>query len=218
MIFCLGMSIQFFLLFLFFCWGFPLGFSFIKNMIMLTHWGQLKNLIKSLSLSSKIRFISWSDSITFMLRLSSILSWFFVCKVIFSLFPGHHGLISGHSGFCCCCSVTKSCPALCDPTDWNTPGLPMHHQLPELTLTHVHWVSDAIQPSHPLSPLLLLPSIFPSIGVLSNESALRIRWTKDWSFSFISSPSNEYSGLISFRNDWLDLLAVQGTQDFSPAP
>ena len=91
------------------------------------------------------------------------------------------------------------------------PGLPVHHQLLEFTQTHVHHVSDAIQPSHLCYPLLLLPSIFPSIRVFSNESALCIRWPKYWSFSFSISPSNEYSGLIPFRIDWLDLLAVQGT-------
>ena len=90
------------------------------------------------------------------------------------------------------------------------PGFPVHHQLLEPTQTHVHRVSDAIQLSHP-HPLLLLPSIFPSIRVFSNESVLRIRWPKYWSFSFSISPSNEYSGLMSFRIDWLDLLAVQGT-------
>ena len=156
--------------------------------------------------------------------------------------------------------------------DCSTPGFPTHHQNPELTQTHVHWVSDAIQPSHPLSalllppsifpsissvqlsriwlsatpwtaahqaslsitnsrsllklmsiesvmpsnhlifchPLLLLPSIFPSIRVFSNESALHIRWPRYWSFSFNISPSNEHPGLIS-RMDWLDLLAVQET-------
>ena len=93
----------------------------------------------------------------------------------------------------------------------STPGLPVHHQLPEFTQTHVHRVSDAIQPPHPLSPLLLLPSIFPSIRVFSNESALHMRWPKYWSFSFNISPSNEHPGLISFRMDWLDHLAVQGT-------
>ena len=92
----------------------------------------------------------------------------------------------------------------------STPGLPVHHHLPEFTQTHAHWVSDAVQPSHLLSPLLL-HSIFPSIRVFSNESALPIRWPKYWSFSFNISPSNEYSGLTSFRMDWLDLLAVQGT-------
>ena len=81
---------------------------------------------------------------------------------------------------------------------------------PEFTQTHVHWVGDAIQPSHPCRPLLLLPSIFPSIRVFSNESALLIRWPKYWNFSFNISPSNEHPGLISFRMDWLDLLAVQG--------
>ena len=75
--------------------------------------------------------------------------------------------------------------------------------------------TDAIQPSHPLGPLLLLPSVFPSIWVFSNESALRIRWPKCWSFSFSIRPSNEYTGLISFRTDWFDFLAAQGTQEFS---
>ena len=93
----------------------------------------------------------------------------------------------------------------------STPGLPVHHQLPEFTQTHVHWVGDAVQPSHPLSSLLLLPSIFPSIRVFLNESALHIRWPKYWSFSFNISPSNEHPGLISFRMNWLDLLAIQGT-------
>ena len=93
----------------------------------------------------------------------------------------------------------------------STPGLPVHNQLPELTQTHARWVGDAIQPSHPLLCLLLLPSIFHSIRVFSNESVLRIRWPKYWSFSVSISRSNEYSGLISFRMDWLNLLAVQGT-------
>ena len=92
----------------------------------------------------------------------------------------------------------------------STPGLPVHHQLPEFTQTHVHPVGDAIQPSHPLSTLLLLPPISPSIRVFSNESTLHMRWPKYWSFSLSISPSNEHPGLISFRMDWLDLLAVQG--------
>ena len=108
-------------------------------------------------------------------------------------------------------SVAWSCLTLCDPMDCSTPGLPVHHQLPEFAQTHAHWVSDAIQPSHLLSSLLLLPSVFPSIQVFSNESVLHIRWPKYWSFSFSISPSNEHSGLISFRIDWLDLLAVQRT-------
>jgi len=108
-------------------------------------------------------------------------------------------------------SVAQSCPILCDPMNCSTPGLPVHHQLPEFTQTHVHCIGDDIQPSHPLLSLLVLPSIFPRIRVFSNESTLRIRWPKDWSFSFNISPSNEHPGLISFRMDWLDLLAVQGT-------
>ena len=114
--------------------------------------------------------------------------------------------------------VAQLCTTLCDPRDYSTPGLPVHHQLPELTQTHVHWVSDAIQPSYPLSSLLLLPSIFPSIRVFSNESTLHIRWPKYQSFNFRISPSNEYPGLISFRMDWLDLLAVQESQESSPTP
>ena len=107
-------------------------------------------------------------------------------------------------------SVARSCLTLCDPMNCSTTGLPVHHQLPEFTQIHVHWVGDAIQPSHPLSSLLLLPSIFRSIRVFSNESALQIRWLKYWSLSFSISPSNEHPGLI-FRMDWLDLLAIQGT-------
>ena len=97
-------------------------------------------------------------------------------------------------------------------------GLPVHHQLPEPTQTHFHRVSDAIQPSHPLSSPLLLPLIFPSITVFSNESALCIRWPKYWSFSFNISPSSDHPGLISLRMDWLDLLAVQGTLKILPKP
>ena len=91
------------------------------------------------------------------------------------------------------------------------PGLPVHHQLPESTQTQVHRVGDAIQPSHPLSSSSPPAPILPSIRVFSNESTLHMRWPKDWSFSFNISPSNEHPGLISFRMDWLDLLAVQGT-------
>ena len=90
------------------------------------------------------------------------------------------------------------------------PGFPIHHQHPELTQTHVHQVGDVIQLVHPCHPLLP-PSIFPSIRVFSNESVFHVRWPKFWSFLFSISPSNEHPGLISFRMDWLDLLAVQGT-------
>ena len=108
-------------------------------------------------------------------------------------------------------SVTQSCPTLCDPMNRCMPRLPVHHQLPEFTQTHVHQGSDAIQPSHLLSsPSPPAPN--PSQHqVFSNESTLHIRWPKYWSFIFNISPSNERPGLISFGMDWLDLLAVQGT-------
>ena len=108
-------------------------------------------------------------------------------------------------------SDTQPCPTSHSPMNCSTPGFPVHHQLLELTQAHVHQVGDAIQPSHPLLSLLLLPSIFPSIRVFSSESVLLTRWPKYWSFSFSISPSNEYSRLISFRMDWFDILAVQGT-------
>ena len=108
-------------------------------------------------------------------------------------------------------SVAQSCPTLCDPMNCSMPGLPVHHQFPESTQTHVHQVGDAIQPSHPLSSPSPPDLNFPSIRVFSSESALRMRWPKYWSFSFSISPSNEHPGLISFRMDWLDLLEVQGT-------
>ena len=107
-------------------------------------------------------------------------------------------------------SVIQSCPTLCDPMNCSPPGLPVHHQLPEFTQTHVHRVSDAIQPSHLLSspsPPAPNPSQHQS---LFNESTLRMKWPKYWSFSFSINPSNEHTGLISFKMDWLNLLAVQG--------
>ena len=108
-------------------------------------------------------------------------------------------------------SVAQLCSTLCNPMYYSTPGLPVHHQLPELTQTHVHSVSDAIQPSHPL--LSFSPPAFnlsQNQGLFKWEVLLRIRWPKYWSFSFSISPSSEYSGLIFFRIDWLDLLAIQG--------
>jgi len=104
----------------------------------------------------------------------------------------------------------RLCPTLCDPIDCNMPGLHVHRQLRELPKL---MSLESVMPSNHLilcHPLLFLPSIFPSIRIFSNESALHLRWPKIWSFSFIS-PSHEYSGLTSFRMDWLDLLAVQGT-------
>ena len=135
-------------------------------------------------------------------------------RVIFFLWSPIQTLITSENAFTDTLvqfsSVVQSCLTLCDPMVCSTPGLPVHRQLPEFAQTRVHWVGDAIQPSHPLSSPSPAP-IFSSIRVFSNESVLCIRWPKYWSFSFSISPSNEQSGLISFRMDWLDLLAVQGT-------
>ena len=108
-------------------------------------------------------------------------------------------------------SVTQSCPTHCDPMNLNTPGLHVHHQLPEFIQTHVHRVGDAIQPSHSRLSPSPLPQIPPSLRVFCNESTLHMRWPKYWSFRFSISLSNEHPGQISFRTDWLDLLAVQVT-------
>ena len=108
-------------------------------------------------------------------------------------------------------SVTQLCPTLCDTMNRSTPGLPVHHQLPEFTQTQS---IKSVMPSSNLilcRPLLFLPPIPPSIRVFSNESTLFMRWPKYWSFSFSIIPSKEHPGLMSFRMDWLDLLAVQGT-------
>ena len=110
----------------------------------------------------------------------------------------------------CYCSVAKSCPTLCNPVDCSSPGSSRLHCFLEFAQIHVHWVGDAIYHLILCLPLLL-PSVFPSIRVFSNESVLRIRQPRYWSFSFSISPTNEYSGIISFRIDWFDLLAVQGT-------
>ena len=108
-------------------------------------------------------------------------------------------------------TLAQSCLTLCNPMNHNTPGLPVHHHLPEFTQTHVHRVSDAIQPSHPRSSPSA-PAHNPSKHrVFSNESTLLMRWPKYWSFSISIISSKEIPGLISFRMDWLDLLAVQGT-------
>ena len=108
-------------------------------------------------------------------------------------------------------SVAQSCPALCDPVDCSTPSLPVHHQL--RNLLKLMSIRSVMPSSHLIlcPPLLLPPSIFPSIRVFSSESFLQIRWPKDWSFSFSINPSNEHPGLICFRMDWVDLLADQGT-------
>ena len=108
-------------------------------------------------------------------------------------------------------SVVQSCPTLWDLMNHSTPGSHVHHQLPESSQTHIHQADDAIQPSHPLLSPSLPPLNPPSIRVFSNESTPRVRWPKYWSFSFSISPTKEHTGLISFRMDWLDLPAVQGT-------
>ena len=113
--------------------------------------------------------------------------------------------------FHCCCSVAQSCLNLCNSMDCSTPGLLVHHQLP--TLPKLMSIESVMPSNHLIFCHLLLPlsSIFLSLRVFSNELDLRIRWPKCWRFSFSISPSNEHPGLISFRMDWLDLLAVQGT-------
>ena len=115
-------------------------------------------------------------------------------------------------------SVAQSCPTLCDPMNWSTPGFPVHHQLLEYTQTHVHWVGDAIKPSY------LLSSPSPPAFILSQHLGL-FKWVssshqvaKYWSISFNISPSNEHPGLIFFKMNWLDLLAVQGSLESSPKP
>ena len=112
---------------------------------------------------------------------------------------------------CCCCSVPKSCLTLCNPMDSRTLGSSVLKCLQELPQIHGHWVSDVIQPSHPLLFPSPPASIFPSIRVFSYESGLSNRWPKYWSFGFSISLPSEYSGLISFRIDWFDLLSVQRT-------
>ena len=112
---------------------------------------------------------------------------------------------------CCCCSATKPCPTLCDPMDCSTPGFSVLHDLLEFAQAHVHWISDAIQPSHPVSP-----TSPPALNLYQHQGLFQQvgsshQWPKYWSFSFSISPSNEYSGLISFRVDWFDLLAIQET-------
>ena len=127
-----------------------------------------------------------------------------------TVFPTHKSLVLFNLKGIQFSSVAQSCLILCDPMNCSMPGFPVHHQLLELAQTHVYQVSDAIQLSHTLlspSPAFNLSSI----SVCSNELVIGIRWPKYWSFSFSISPSNQYSGLISFRIDWFDLLAVQWT-------
>ena len=134
--------------------------------------------------------------------------WLFLAILLYSIFLS---LFIYHTISLCCCSAIQWCSTLCNPMDCSTPGFPMHHQLLELAQTHVHQVSDAIQLSHPLlSPSPPAFNLSEHQG-FSNQSALCIRWPNFWSFSYNVSPSNDHPRLISFRMDWLDLLAVQGT-------
>ena len=119
-------------------------------------------------------------------------------------------------GCCCCCLVAQLCLTLCNPMDCCMAGLPVHHQFLEFQLMSI----ESVMPSNHLIlcwPLLLPPSIFPSIRVFSNESVLHLKWPKYWSFTFSISPYSEYSGLISFRIDWLDLLADQTIYNYNEA-
>ena len=142
-------------------------------------------------------------NVSLALSIQNVCSSITLAKALFQIAPWHH---CHH-----CYSFTKSCPTHFNPMDCIMPGFPVLHCLPEFAQTHVHWVSDAIQPSHSLS-LLSPPALNPSsIRVFSSEWALCIWGPKYWSFSFSISPSNEYSGWISLRIDWFDLLAVQGT-------
>ena len=122
---------------------------------------------------------------------------------------------SGWSKYCCC-SVTKSCPTLCHPMNRSMPGLPVHHQLPEFTQTQVHGVGDAISHLILCCPLLLLPPIPPSIRVFSNESTLRMRWPKYWSFSLSISPSNEHQDWSPLGwTSWISLQSKGLSRVFS---
>ena len=145
----------------------------------------------------------------------NILVWYIfikkiLCKIVYLLLSLIHNNMFW-KGSVCQFSAVAQCPTPCNPMNCSMLGFPVHHQLPEFTLTDVHLVSDAIQTSHPPSSPSPPDFRLSHIRAFSNESVLRIRWPKYQSFSFNISPSNEYSGLISFRMDWLALLAVQGT-------
>ena len=136
---------------------------------------------------------------------------FFQGNLLFTLLFCPYTYVGFSGGTVQFSSVSQLCPILCNPMDWSTPGFHVHHQALELVQTHAHWVSDAIQPSYPLLSPSLPAFSLSSIRVISSESILHIRWLKYWSFNFCISPYNEYSRLISFRIDWFDLLAIQGT-------
>ena len=125
-----------------------------------------------------------------------------VMKILSPILQVGEEILSINTGFCCCWSVSKSCLTLCNPMDCSMPGLPVTHHLLEFAQVHVHWISDAIQPSHPL----LSPS--PAVNLSQHQGLFR--WPKYWKFSVSTSSSNEYSGLIFFRIDWLISLLCKG--------
>ena len=143
--------------------------------------------------------------------------------MVFSIFTDtcnyHHNQFSLCPKAISCCSVTQSCLTLSSLMDCRMSGFPVLHHLPESAQTHVHWISDVIQPSHPLlSPFSSCPQFFPASGSFQMSlhiRSLHIRWPKYWSFSFNISPSNEYSGLIFFRIDWFDLLTIMNHHKFN---
>ena len=157
--------------------------------------------------------------LSLLLEFSSFLQYIYIKTVVMQgsiwkeLHPSHWDTVHYTEvgvQFACCYSVIKSCLTLCDPMDCSTPGFSVHHQLLELAQTHVHPVGDAIQPPHSLLPTSPLALSFSQHQGLSQWVSSSLRWPEYWSFNFSIRPSKEYSGLISFRIHWFDLLAVQG--------
>ena len=162
-----------------------------------------------------LQWMRWLDGITASMDISlvSSRSWWWTARPGVLKSMGSQRVRHDWAAELNCCSITQSYPTLCDPMDCSTPGFPGLHYCPEFAQTHVHWFSDTFQLSHSLS-LSSPPTLsLAQHRLFTSESALCVRWPKDWSFSFsfCISPSNEYSGLISFRVDWFDILAVQGT-------
>ena len=184
-------------------------FSWLQNMVALINLIIATNKIISLLITQSV-----SSLAIHLLYFTLCCSEYFSLTQIEPLYASFWNTWFSVFVFSYCCWVAKSWQTLCNPMDCSMPGFPVLHYIPEFVQTHVHWSIESMMPSKHLifcHLLLLLPSVFSRIGVFSSESALRIKWIKYWSFSFSISPSNEYSGLISFRIDWLDLLAVQGT-------
>ena len=180
-------------------------FNWLQNMVALINLIIATNKIISLLITQSVSYLAIH------------LLYFILCYSLTQIEPLYASFWNTWFSvfvFSYCGWVAKSWRTLCNPMDWTMPGFSVLHYIPEFVQTHIHWSIESMMPSKHLifcHPLLLLPSIFSRIKVFSNESALRIRWTKYWSFIFSINPSNEYSGFISFRIDWLGLLAVQGT-------